>query len=59
MSGQHYIEVGKKSALLSVGVDWVVFPQAQCLSLDAVFAEVDAFLAGDSRVEPQPAEDKA
>jgi GGDEF domain-containing protein len=46
-SGQHYVEVGKKAALLSVGVDWVVFPQAQCPSLDAVFTEVDAFLAGE------------
>jgi GGDEF domain-containing protein len=44
-TGQHYIEVGKKSALLSIGVDWMVFPEAQCPSLDAVFAEVDAFLA--------------
>jgi hypothetical protein len=45
-TGQHYIEVGKKTALLSVGVDWTVFPQAQCATLDAVFAEVDSFLAG-------------
>jgi GGDEF domain-containing protein len=45
--GQHYIEAGKKSALLSVGIDWIVFPQAQCASLDAVFAEVDSFLAAD------------
>jgi len=44
-TGQHYIEVGKKTALLSVGVDWIVFPEAQCPSLDAVFAEVDSFLA--------------
>lgn len=48
--GQHYIEVGKKSALLSIGVDWIVFPQSQCPSLDAVFSEVDAFLAA----EPAP-----
>jgi GGDEF domain-containing protein len=46
-TGQHYIEVGKKSALLSVGVDWIVFPQSQCSSLDAVFDEVDAFLLAD------------
>ena len=46
-TGQHYIEVGKKSALISVGVDWIVFPQAQCASLDAVFNEVDAFLAAE------------
>jgi hypothetical protein len=56
-TGQHYIEVGKKSALLSVGVDWIVFPQAQCASLEAVFTEVDSFLAGkmpvlSSRGEP-------
>jgi hypothetical protein len=44
-TGQHYIEAGKKSALLSVGIDWIVFPQAQCPTLDAVFAEVDSFLA--------------
>jgi GGDEF domain-containing protein len=45
-TGQHYVEVGKKTALLSVGVDWTVFPEAQCPSLDEVFAEVDAFLTG-------------
>ena len=43
-TGQHYIEVGRKSALLSIGVDWTVFPQDQCSSLDAVFTEVDSFL---------------
>jgi len=42
---QQYIEVGKKSTLLSVGVDWIVFPQSQCPSIDAVFTEVDSFLA--------------
>ncbi len=47
-TGQHYVEVGKKSALLSIGVDWTVFPQAQCASLDAVFAEVDAFLRSET-----------
>jgi GGDEF domain-containing protein len=46
-TGQHYIEAGKKSALLSVGIDWIVFSQAQCKSLDAVFAEVDSFLAAE------------
>jgi GGDEF domain-containing protein len=44
-TGRQYIEVGRKSALLSVGVDWMVFPETQCASLDAVFAEVDAFLS--------------
>ena len=43
-TSQQYIEVGRKSALLSVGVDWIVFPQSG-RPLDAVFAEVDAFLA--------------
>jgi GGDEF domain-containing protein len=42
---QQYIEVGRKSALLSVGVDWTMFPESQCPSLEAVFTEVDAFLA--------------
>jgi GGDEF domain-containing protein len=42
--GQRYIELGRKSALLSVAVDWTVFPQAQFPTLEAVFAEVDAFL---------------
>jgi GGDEF domain-containing protein len=50
-TGQHYIEVGKKSALLSVGVDWTVFPQSQCASLDAVFTEVDSFLAGKAPIQ--------
>ena len=44
-TGQHYIEVGTKSALLSVGVDWILFPQSDRPSLEAVFTEVDAFLA--------------
>ncbi len=44
-STQHYFEVGAKTAMLSVGIDWTVFPQAQCPSLDAVFAEVDTFVA--------------
>ena len=40
------IEVGKNAALLAVGVDWIVFPQARYPSLDVVFEEVDLFLAG-------------
>jgi GGDEF domain-containing protein len=44
-AGQQYIEVGRKSALLSVGVDWILFPQAQCPTLETVFTELDAFLA--------------
>jgi len=51
-TGQHYIEVGRTTALLSVGVDWMVFPEAQCPSLDAVFAEVDAFLAAPHEGSP-------
>jgi GGDEF domain-containing protein len=43
-TSQQYIEVGRNSALLSVGVDWIVSPQAG-RPLDAVFTEVDAFLA--------------
>jgi GGDEF domain-containing protein len=43
--GQQYIEVGRKSAMLSVGVDWILFPQSDRPSLEAVFTEVDAFLA--------------
>lgn len=43
-TGQHYIELGKKTALISIGVDWIVFRQDQCPSLDAVFTEVDSFL---------------
>ena len=51
-TGQQYIEVGRKSALLAVGADWIVFPQAQCPSIDAVFAEVDTFLANGKTVSP-------
>ena len=43
-TSQQYIEVGKNSALLSVGLDWIVFPQAG-RPLDTLFTEVDAFLA--------------
>jgi hypothetical protein len=46
--GMQHVEVGTKSALLSVGVDWIVFPQADHASLEAVLAEVDTFLAGSS-----------
>jgi GGDEF domain-containing protein len=42
--GQRYVELGKNSALLAVGVDWTVFQQARYASLDLVFADVDAFL---------------
>src|SRR5207244_11635644 len=44
MCKQH-VEAGKKAAVLPLGVDWIVFPQSQCPSLDAVFAEVDSFLS--------------
>ena len=50
---QQYIEVGRKSALLSVGVDWIVFPQAGRSSLEAVFTEVDAFLANTRQASAQ------
>ncbi len=40
----HYIELGKKTVLLAILADWVVFPQAECESLEAVFSKVDAFL---------------
>ena len=52
-TGQHYIEVGRKSALLSVGVDWILFPQSDRPSLEAVFTEVDAFLS-NTRAESSP-----
>jgi GGDEF domain-containing protein len=51
-TSQQYIEVGNKSVLLSVGVDWIVFPQADRPSLDAVFTEVDAFLAAGRQTLP-------
>jgi plasmid stability protein len=44
MINQQYIEVGSKTSLLSIGVDWVVFSQADHPTLEAVFTEVDAFL---------------
>jgi hypothetical protein len=48
-TSQQYIEVGRNSAVLSVGVDWTVFPQTD-RHPDAVFAEVDAFLANTGLV---------
>jgi hypothetical protein len=48
-TSQQYIEVGRNSALLSVGVDWTVFPQTD-RPPDAVFAEVDAFLTNTGLV---------
>lgn len=51
-TNQQYIEVGSKSVLLSVGVDWIVFPQAG-RPLEAVFTEVDAFLTkGKAALSP-------
>ena len=44
-ASQQYIEVGRKSVLLSVSVDWVLFPQADHPSLEAIYNEVDVFLA--------------
>jgi GGDEF domain-containing protein len=44
ITSQQYIEVGNKTSLLSIGVDWIVFPQADHPSLEAVFSAVDAFL---------------
>jgi GGDEF domain-containing protein len=43
--GRQYIEVGRNSAMLSVGIDWIMFPQSQYPSMEAVFTEVDAFLS--------------
>jgi GGDEF domain-containing protein len=45
-TGQQYVELGRKSALLAVGVDWIIFPQSDHPSLEAALSEVDAFLAG-------------
>jgi hypothetical protein len=44
-TGQQHVEVGRKSALLSVGVDWALYAQPDYPSLAAVLADVDAFLA--------------
>src|SRR5258708_26607629 len=38
-TGQHYIEVRKKSALLPIGMDWIGLPQSQCPALDTPFAQ--------------------
>ena len=48
-----FVRSADGSALISVGVDWIVFPQAQCSSLDAVFTEVDSFLARETAVKPR------
>lgn len=50
-TGQHYIEVGKRTILLSIVLDWTVFPQDGFSSMDSVFKEVDAFL---TTAENQP-----
>ncbi len=42
--GVQSIEVGKKSALLAVCVDWTIFPQSDHASLEAILAEVESFL---------------
>jgi GGDEF domain-containing protein len=39
------VEVGKKSSLLAIGVDWIVLPQVA--SVEGVLALVDKFLAND------------
>jgi GGDEF domain-containing protein len=41
---QSYVELGKRSTLLAVGLDWVVFPQDRFPSVEVMFAEVDSFL---------------
>jgi len=43
--GMQHVEIGTKSAMLSIGVDWIVFQQADQASLETVLAEVDSFLA--------------
>jgi GGDEF domain-containing protein len=50
-TSEQYVEAGGKTALLAVGVDWVIFPQADHQSLSAVFIEVDTFLAN---AQPTP-----
>jgi len=47
---QQYIEVGTKTSLLSVAVDWIVFSQADRASLEAVFTEVDTFLSNVTQI---------
>ena len=46
--GQRYVEVGNNSALLAISVDWMVYPQSRYPTLEAVFAEVDTFLAKEA-----------
>jgi GGDEF domain-containing protein len=43
--GMQYIEVGRKSALLAVGVDWIAFPQSAHPTLESALGEVENFLA--------------
>ncbi|HLK47716.1 MAG TPA: diguanylate cyclase [Bryobacteraceae bacterium] len=47
--GQQYVEVGKNSALLAVGIDWISFPQERYSSLEQLFADVDTFLREKSK----------
>jgi hypothetical protein len=42
--GQQRVEVGRHSALLSIGLEWTLFSQARFPTLDGLFGEVDAFL---------------
>jgi GGDEF domain-containing protein len=50
--GMQHVEVGKKSALLAVGVDWTAFPQSEYASLEAALAEVDAFVNSSMQETP-------
>lgn len=54
--GKHYVEAGDKSSVLSVAVDWKVFPQAQFATLEEAFAEVDAFLSDPTCSQSRKAE---
>jgi GGDEF domain-containing protein len=49
--GQGHIELEKNAALLAVGVDWIVYPQSEYASLDAVYAQVDSFVRGAAQVK--------
>ena len=53
--GQRYVEAGKNSALLAVGVDWNVFAPAQYQSPEAALAEAEVFLEGRQAEESPPA----
>ncbi len=53
--GQRYVEAGTNSALLAVGVDWLIFPQAQYQSPEMASAEMEAFLAGKPEEEGKAA----